>query len=160
MSPATGRVSGRTATSEPAAAAKAAAPAAGKLGADPSEASIGQLMGEIAADLSALMRKEVELAKAEVKAEASKAGKGAGMLGGAGYSAHMVLLFGSFALWYGIANGIGLGWAALVVAVLWAVAAALLAVQGRNQLRRVHPKPERTVETLEEDLRWARHPRS
>ena len=127
---------------------------------DPGEVSIGQLMGEIAADLSNLVRKEVELAKAEVRTEAAKAGKAAGMLGGAGYATHMTLLTATLALVFGLAHWMSLGWAAFVVTLLWAAAAAVLAVQGRTQLRRVHPKPERTAETLKEDLQWARHPRS
>jgi membrane protein implicated in regulation of membrane protease activity len=41
-------------------------------------------------------------------------------------------------------------WAALLVAALWAVLAAVLAVLGRKKLREVQPKPERTVQTLKE----------
>ncbi len=54
--------------------------------------SLGDLIGEVTKDLSTLMRQELELAKAELKRSASRAGKGAGMLGGAGYAASMVLL--------------------------------------------------------------------
>jgi hypothetical protein len=135
-------------------------PAAGSFGTDTHGASIGQLMGEITADLSALMRQELELAKAELKVEATKAGKGAGMLGGAAYAGHMVLLFGTLALVFGIGSQIGLGWAALILTAVWGVVAAVLAVRGRDQLRRVNPTPERTVQTLKEDARWARHPTS
>ena len=134
------------------------APAGGKLGTDTSEASLGELMGEIAADLSTLMRQEVELAKAEIREEASKAGKAVGMLGGAAYAGHMVLLVGTFAIVFGLGSTIGLGWAALIMTAVWAVVAGVLAVRGRAQLRTVHPKPERTVETVKEDVAWARHP--
>jgi hypothetical protein len=130
------------------------------MGTNTDGASIGQLMGEIAADLSALMRQELELAKAELKVEAAKAGKGAGMLGGAAYGGHMTLLFASLAIVFGLGSQIGLGWAALSMAIVWAVTAAVLAVRGRDQLRRVNPKPERTIETLKEDAQWARHPTS
>ena len=122
------------------------------------EPSIGDLVKEIASDMSLLVRQEVELAKAEVKQEASKAGKGAGMLGAAGFAGYMTLVLLSLAAVFGIATETGLGWAALVVAGVWAVVGAVLAAAGRSQLRRVHPKPERTVETLKEDARWARHP--
>jgi hypothetical protein len=124
------------------------------------DVSVGQLMSEIATDLSALMRQEVELAKAEIKIEASKAGRGAGMLGGAAYAGHLVLLFGTLALVFAIGSQIGLGWAALIMTAVWGVIAAVLALRGRDQLRRVHPKPERTVQTLKEDAQWARHPTS
>ena len=132
----------------------------GSMGTDTSGASVGQLMGEIAADLSGLMRQEVELAKSEIKQEAAKAGKGAGMLGGAAYGGHMVLLFGTLALVFAIGSQIGLGWAALIMTAVWAVIAAVLAVRGRDQMRRVNPKPERTINSLKEDAQWARHPTS
>jgi Putative Actinobacterial Holin-X, holin superfamily III len=132
----------------------------GQLGTDTTGASVGQLMGEIAADLSSLMRQELELAKAELKAEAAKAGKGAGMLGGAAYAGHMVLLFGTLALVFGIGSLIGLGWAALIMTAVWAVVAAVLALRGRDQMRRVNAKPQRTIDSLKEDAQWARHPTS
>jgi hypothetical protein len=114
------------------------------------DVSVGQLLSDVSRDLSTLMRQEVELAKAEVKAEVSKAGKGAGMLGGAGFAGYMVLLFLSFALWWGLANVMDAGWAALIVAVVWIVIAAVLYAVGRSTLRKVNPKPERTVETVKE----------
>lgn len=112
--------------------------------------SVGDLIGEVARDLSTLMRQELELAKAEVRQEAVKTGKAAGTLGGAGLAGYMVLLFLSFALWWGLANVMDAGWAALIVAALWAVAAAVLYSVGRQRLRQVRPKPEQTVDTLKE----------
>jgi hypothetical protein len=117
---------------------------------DVSGASVGELFGEVSRDLSTLMRQELELAKAEVKQEVTKTGKGAGMLAGAGFAGYMVLLFASIALWWGLANVMDQGWAALIVAGVWALIGALLAVTGRAQLRAVHPKPERTVDTLKQ----------
>ncbi|WP_375474699.1 phage holin family protein [uncultured Jatrophihabitans sp.] len=134
-----------TASSGP--AAQTAAPTADS---DIREVSVGQLLGDVTRDLSTLMRQEVELAKAEVKAEVAKAGKGAGMLGGAGFAGYMVVLFLSFALWWGLANAMDVGWAALIVAVVWAAIGAVLFVVGRGTLRKVNPKPERTVETVRE----------
>ncbi len=132
----------------------------GKFGTDPSGATVGQLMSEITADVSALMRQEIELAKAEIRVEAAKAGKGAGLLGGAAYAGHLVVLFATLAVVFGIGSQIGLGWAALIVTAVWAVIAAVLALSGRAQLRRINPQPERTVQTLKEDAQWARHPTS
>jgi hypothetical protein len=102
----------------------------------------------VSRDFSTLMRQELELAKAEIKTEVTKAGKGAGMLGGAGFAGYMVLLFLSFALWWGLENVMDAGWAALIVAAVWAVIGAVLYVTGRGELRSVNPKPERTVETV------------
>src|SRR3954451_5577056 len=124
------------------------------------DTSIGQLLGEISGDLSQLVRQEIELAKAELKQEAAKAGKGAGLLGGAGFGGYLVIVFASLAAMFAIASGTGLGWAALIVAGIWAVIATMLAVAGKKQMARVSPKPERTIQTLKEDAEWARHPTS
>jgi hypothetical protein len=112
--------------------------------------SVGNLISEVTNDLSTLMRQELELAKAEMKQEAVKSGKAAGMLGGAGFAAYMVALFASIALWWGLANAMDEAWAALIVAVVWAIVAGVLAATGRKKLREVNPKPERTVDTLKE----------
>ena len=63
--------------------------------------SLGELMRQVTADLSTLMRQEVELAKAELRQEGKKAGKAAGLFGGAGFGGYMVALFLSIALWAG-----------------------------------------------------------
>src|SRR3954465_11060087 len=117
---------------------------------DIGQQSVGELIGEVSRDLSTLMRQELELAKAELKTEVTKTGKAAGMLGGAGFAGYMVMLFLSFALWWGLENMMDAGWAALIVAVIWAVIGAVLYVAGRKRMRTVNPKPERTVETAQE----------
>ena len=117
---------------------------------DVSEASVGELIGEVSRDLSTLMRQELELAKAEIKTEVSKTGKAAGMLGGAGFAGYMVMLFLSIALWWGLENVMDAGWAALIVAAVWGVIGAVLYATGRKIMRTVNPKLERTVETVQE----------
>jgi hypothetical protein len=117
---------------------------------DVTGSSVGQLISEVTTDLSKLMRQELELAKAEVKHEAAKSGKAVGMLGGAGFAGYMVALFLSIALWWALANAMDEGWAALIVAVLWAVVGAVLALVGRKRLHAVNPKPERTIQSLKE----------
>jgi hypothetical protein len=120
--------------------------------------SIGSLIAEVADDVSRLFRQEVELAKAEVKAEATKAGKAAGMLGGAGLAGYMVILFLSLALMFGLAAIMPIGWAAVIVAVLWGAAGAVLYSMGRKRMKDVSPVPQQTVETLKEDAQWLRNP--
>jgi Putative Actinobacterial Holin-X, holin superfamily III len=117
---------------------------------DLSQASVGELLGDVTRDLSTLMRQEVELAKAELKTEAAKTGKAFGMLGGAGFAGYMVLLFLSIALWAGLSNVMDPGWAALIVTAVWAVIAAVLYTRGRHTMQTVNPKPERTVDTVRE----------
>ena len=106
--------------------------------------NVGELFADISRDLSTLIRQETELAKAEIRQSASKAGKGAGMLGGAGVAGHFVLLFLSLALWWGLGNEIGRGWSALVVAAVWAVIAMVLASIGRRELKQVKGIPQTT----------------
>ena len=97
--------------------------------------SVGALVGDITQDLSTLMRQEVALAKAEVTQSAKQASKGAGMFAGAGYAGHLTVLFLSFALWWALGYWFdNLAWAALVVAVLWGVVAAVLALRGRLRI--------------------------
>ena len=131
--------------------------------------SVGQLIGDVTRDLSTLMRQELELAKAELRADANKAtaeikaqggkaGKGAGLLGGAGFAGIMLAVFLSCALWWALENVMDAGLAALIVAVLWGVIAAVLYSMGRKQLKtidftrlkQINPKPEQTVETLQQ----------
>lgn len=121
---------------------------------DPTEQSVGHLFGEVTKDLSTLIRQEVALAKAEATDSAKKAGRGAGMLGGAAWAAHFVLLFLSLALWWGLATLIGdgarepaLGWAGVIVAVVWAVVAAVLALRGKKELEATRGLPQ-TADSL------------
>lgn len=109
--------------------------------------SVGELVGEVSRDLSTLVRQEIELAKAEAKQSAQRAGKGAGMFGGAGVAGHMVLLFLSLALWWALGTVMGLGWSGLVVAALWAVVAVVLALRGKKELQAVEGMP-RTADTV------------
>lgn len=122
--------------------------------------SLGSLVGQLTSDVSTLMRQEVALAKAELKEEAKKAGKGAGMLGAAGLAGYFVLLFLSLTIMWLLGEVMWLWLAALIVMILWGVAAAVLFVMGRKQLKEVNPKPEQTVETLREDKEWVKAQKS
>jgi len=113
------------------------------------DTSLGDLVGEVSRDLSALIRQELELAKAELSESAKRAGMGAGLLGGAGYAAMMAVLFLSLALWWALGTQIGLGWSGVVVAVAWGIIAGILFAVGRSRLQSVEGAP-RTVETVKE----------
>ncbi len=115
---------------------------------DIGEVSVGELLGNVTRDLSTLMRQELALAQAELKAEVNKTGKAAGALGAAGFAGYMTVLFLSICLWWALGHLIGNGWSALVVAVLWGIVGAVLYSSGRKKLREVNPTPERTVDTL------------
>src|SRR5690242_16713369 len=111
------------------------------------ERSIGELMGDVTRDLSTLMRQEVELAKAELRESASRAGKGAGLLSGAGVAGFLAVLFVSIALWWGLGLVMGNAWSGVVVAVIWAIVAAVLVQVGRRELATVRGLPE-TADTM------------
>ena len=122
------------------------------------EQGIGELIGEITSDLSRLFRQEVELAKAEVRVEAKKAGKASGMFAAAGLAGLMVIILLSFALVYALDAIMPQGWAAVIVAVLWAIVGAVLFLRGKKQMASVDPVPHQTVDTLKEDAQWIRNP--
>jgi nitrate/nitrite transporter NarK len=87
-----------------------------------------------------------------------KAGTGAGLFGVAGFAGYMTIVFLSVALWWALSHLVGHSWSALIVAVIWLIIAAVLFSMGRKQLKQidfsglkqVNPKPERTVETLQQ----------
>ena len=123
------------------------------------EHSLGDLLSQVTSDLSTLMRQELELAKAEARQEARKAGKAAGMFGGAGFAGYMVALVATVALMAALDAVMPLGWAAVIVAALWALVGLVLYRRGRGEMSRVQGLP-RTKETLQEDAEWARPPPS
>lgn len=125
-------------------------------GSTPRDESIGNLIGQVAGDVSTLFRQEVALAKAELKDEAVKAGKAGGMLAGAGFAGSMVAVLLSLALVFALGDVMPLGWAALIVAVLWAIIGGVLYAVGRNRMKDVDPVPRQTVETMKEDAQWVR----
>ena len=120
--------------------------------------SLGEIISDISDGLSQLFRKEIELAKAEIRVEATKAGKAAGMFGGAGLAGWLTAIMLSFALTFGLGNVMDLGWAALIVAVIWALIAAVLFLVARGKAKDVSPMPRQTVETLKEDAKWLKNP--
>jgi hypothetical protein len=122
------------------------------------QTSIGELIGNISNDLSQLFRQEVELAKAELKQEATKAGKAGGMLGGAAFAGYLAVVLLSFALVFALSNVMDPGWAALIVAVIWLIIGAVLYANGRKKLKDVDPVPHRTVDTIKEDAQWLKNP--
>lgn len=117
------------------------------------DASVGEIVSKLTADFSTLVRQELALAKAEISQEASKAAKGGGLLGGAGFAGYMLALFASVAVMAALDLAMPLWAAAAIVAVLYGVVAAVLYSKGRAQLRTVDPTPHQTIETLKEGVR-------
>jgi hypothetical protein len=135
----------------------AATPGDGSAG---STRSVGEIVGDISRDLSTLVRQEMDLAKSEMKQEVAKVGKGAGMFGGAGAAGYLALLFASLALTWLLDDWMPVELAALIVAVLWAVVAAVLAARGRKEIKDANPQLPVTQQTLKEDVQWAKSQKS
>lgn len=110
---------------------------------------LGELLTDVTKDISTLFRQEVALAKAEVAESAKKAGKGAGMLGGAGVTGLYVLFFISIAAWWALGYLVGNAWSALIIAGVYLIVTAILAIQGRKQLKQIKGLPQ-TADTVKE----------
>jgi uncharacterized membrane protein YqjE len=121
--------------------------------------SLGELVGEMTESLSTIFRKEIELAKVELKEEVTDAGKGAGMLGGAALAGWLALVFVSFAAAWLLDEVMHTALAFLIVGAAYGIAAAVLAQNGRRRLTEVEPLPE-TRQSLKEDVQWAREQKS
>jgi hypothetical protein len=121
------------------------------------ERSIGELFNKLSAETSTLIRQEMELARAELTEKGKEAGKGAGLFGGAG----AVGLLGAGALTAGVILLLDLAiaaWlAAILVGLVYVAVAGILAMQGRDRIQRATPPvPEQTVNTVKEDVEWAK----
>ena len=120
------------------------------------EPSLGQLFGDLGREFSELMRKEVQLAKTELREEAGKAGKAAGQLTAAAITGLLCVLLLSLAAAWGLGEVMPIAVGLLIVAVIHGIAAAVLYRQGRARAKQIEPVPTETVETLQEDAQWAK----
>jgi hypothetical protein len=121
------------------------------------ERSLPELLKQLSQETTQLLKQEIELAKAEVGEKGRQAGKGAGLFGGAGVIGLGAV--GALTACFILAlDTVMPAWlAALIVAVVYGAVAGILALQGRNRIKQaVPPVPEQTVETLKEDVQWAK----
>jgi MFS family permease len=126
-------------------------------GEDLRDRPVGELVKQLADQTSTLVRQEIDLARAELTQKGKEAGKGAGLFAGAAVvgllaagalTAFLIMLLdGALANWL----------SALIVGVVFAAIAGALALAGRNRIQRATPPvPEQTVETVKEDVQWAK----
>jgi uncharacterized membrane protein YqjE len=123
------------------------------------EQPIGELLKELASETTTLVKQELELAKAEMREKGRKAGPGFGLIGAAGAVA--LLAAGTLTAFLVLAlDGVMPNWlAALIVALVYGAIAGLLYVQGMEKVDDVgSPAPRQTIETVKEDVEWAKHP--
>ena len=121
--------------------------------------SVGELVSQLSSQMSELARKEVDLAKAELTEKGKQAGLGAGMFGGAGVAGLLALGALTACLTLVLTTFLAPWLAALIVTLAWGAVAAVLALQGRERVREAAPPaPEQTIETVKEDIEWAKNP--
>jgi uncharacterized membrane protein YqjE len=119
--------------------------------------STGELLKRFSEDATTLIRKELELARAELTEKGRQAGKGLGMFGGAGLFG--VGAFGALTafLILVLAEAMDAWLAALIVTAVYGAVAGVLALQGKQKVEEAGPpRPEQTIETLKEDAEWAK----
>jgi uncharacterized membrane protein YqjE len=120
---------------------------------------IGELLKQLASETSTLVHQELELAKAEMLEKGRKAGAGLGLIGAAGAVA--LLALGALTAFLILAlDGVMPNWlAALIVGIVYAAIAAVLYLRGKDRVEDAgSPAPRQTIETLKEDVTWAKHP--
>ena len=118
--------------------------------------SLGELLSEMTSEVSQLFRAEIELAKTEAKEEAAKAARAGVMFGAGGFVGYLAVIMLSFAAAWGLATVIPDGLAFLIIGIVYAAAAVVLFLLGRTRMQEFNPVPQETVETLKEDMEWAR----
>jgi Putative Actinobacterial Holin-X, holin superfamily III len=124
---------------------------------DMRERPIGDLVKQLASQTSTLVRQELDLAKAEMSQKAAIAGKGAGLMGGAAVTGLLAAGALTACLILVLSEAMDAWLAALIVAVVMGAVAAALGLMGRNKVREATPAvPEQTVETVKEDVEWAK----
>jgi uncharacterized membrane protein YqjE len=117
--------------------------------------TVGATIGSIIEDLQGIVRGEVQLAKTELKEEASQMGKGAGMVGAGVFFGLVGFIFLMLAVTYLLSEWMDLWIAAGIVAVALLIIAAILALSGRKQISEASLTPDKTIESVKEDKEWA-----
>jgi len=117
---------------------------------------IGELVKDLASQTSTLVRQEVQLAQAELTQKGKVAGKGAGLLAGAAVAGLLALGALSAALIALLDKAMATWVAALIVMALWAIVAAVLAKSGQKALQQATPPAPQTIESVKEDIQWAK----
>jgi uncharacterized membrane protein YqjE len=120
------------------------------------ERPIGDLVKDLAGQTSTLVRQEIQLAQAELTSKGKQAGRGAGMLAAAAVAGLLALIALTVCLIVALDSAMPLWLAALIVTLLWGVIGAVLATRGRKDLQQATPPVPQTVETVKEDIQWAK----
>ena len=124
---------------------------------DHNERSLGDLFSDLTRETSTLLRREVQLAKAELTQSATEAMRGIGVLAAGGAVAYAGLLFVLLAVVFGlITAGLEPWLAALIVGLVVVAIGAVLVLRARASLKPANLAPQKTVETLKDDTAWVK----
>jgi Putative Actinobacterial Holin-X, holin superfamily III len=118
--------------------------------------SLGDLFGDLSQEFTDLVRTQTELAKTEIRAQTDRAKHAAGAFGAAAVAGYMALIMLSFAAAWGLSEIVPEGVAFLIVGALYAVGGGVLFLRGRAKVKELSLVPQETVESLKEDVQWAR----
>jgi uncharacterized membrane protein YqjE len=123
--------------------------------------SVGELFGELTQDMTLLVRQEVQLARVELEQKASRVGSALGTVGTGGFVAYVGALALVAALILLLADVAGItAWvSALIVGAVLAIAGFVMLQGGLRKLKQTDLTPRRTVETLKDDVQWAKEQR-
>jgi len=125
-------------------------------GDDTYDRSLGDLLKELTGEFQHLARAEVELAKLEIRDEIGDAKDAATKFGIAAGTGVLAVLMLSFAAAWGLAEVMPAGVAFLIIGVVYGAVAWWAFARAREQAKQVDPVPEQTIQTLKEDVQWAR----
>jgi uncharacterized membrane protein YqjE len=121
------------------------------------ERSTTDLIKDIIGSVQEIVRSEVRLATTETKEKAVDTGKSAGMLVAGGIVGLYAAAFGLVVIYNVLSNFMWPWLAALILAVVLSVVAIAMIEKGRKKLKQINPKPERTAESVKEDVEWLKH---
>jgi hypothetical protein len=117
---------------------------------------VTDLLAEMTSKINTLLRKEVEMAVVELKDEVRQAAKAGGMLGAGAFAGYLAAVFASFGVAWWFDRKLPRWFAFFFVAGLQGAAAAALLKRGAEEMKQVDPVPTQTIETLKENVEWAK----
>jgi uncharacterized protein (DUF983 family) len=117
--------------------------------------ALPELLSELGGELSTLVRQEMQLARVELRREMATTAKGSAVLVVAAVGGLLTIVFGTSAAAWGLAQVMATGWAFLIVTLFWLLVTSVAGVVGLRKLKQVGP-PAQTVQSLKEDVAWAK----
>jgi hypothetical protein len=122
------------------------------------ERSVSDVFQDILRNLQEMVRSEIRLAKVEIRGELKQAVSAAVWVAAGGAAAMSAGIFLLWTLAYALATRMSMWAATLIVALGMAAAAAALIMSGIRRAQHIHAIPERTVESVKENLEWMKQP--